>query len=523
MDANNTNESRMTVYDNYTRLPVNLITVELEGIYGSALTRDMQEIIKLYEVYDKGAEFTLDKNTDYTPTDLKSKKAKKLIDEEARFMFSTPVDFNVKIQGKFIDVANEEELKQQISVIQDLIDNVVKKNNLGLKMLKAAKDCFIGKRVAVILNFNKDTGITIQFSPSLEFVYDVDPTTNALNKIVCFFTIYEAQDKMKQRIYKKKYWMQDGFCHVQEAIYDGMGNLIESRIEDETTLFTYIPAWVIVNDGLTGDLLGVSDIEIVEDFEKLYNKLFNTDIDANRQNMNPIKWARDMTPTSTKNLSIAPGAFWDLSSDVDNEKTGEVGILESSMNYTQALSNTMDRVENDMYDQLNIPNISVEKMQGIITSGKGLKAVYWPLITRSNEKMQTWIPALEFIANCIVDGAILYPETAKYYVAEKVPEIDFNVEVENNYALPEDEIEEKQMDMSEVMGHTMSIKSYMKKWRRLTDEEVDNELKQIVTERELLEDSYNIPDEGDLNIDLDEEGNKNEATTKEIQNDIRGN
>ena len=36
----------------------------------------------------------------------------------------------------------------------------------------------------------------------------------------------------------------------------------------------------------------------------------------------------------------------------------------------------------------------------------------------------------------------------------------------------------------------MSKKSYMRKWRNLTDEEADQELQQIAMERELLEDSF---------------------------------
>ena len=55
--------------------------------------------------------------------------------------------------------------------------------------------------------------------------------------------------------------------------------------------------------------------------------------------------------------------------------------------------------------------------------------------------------------------------------------------------MPEDEVEEKQMDLAEVQAQTMSRKAYMKKWRELTDEEADEELRQIVLEKQLFEDS----------------------------------
>ena len=54
----------------------------------------------------------------------------------------------------------------------------------------------------------------------------------------------------------------------------------------------------------------------------------------------------------------------------------------------------------------------------------------------------------------------------------------------------EDEAEEKTIDLAEVTAQTMSRKRYMKKWHRLTDDEAEEELKQIALERELLEDSF---------------------------------
>ena len=485
------NMQNIDIYNSYTSLPSNMITAELEGIYGSTLTQEMSQIIKLYDIYEKGADFPIDVGKgNYIPSDLKCKKAKKLIDEEARFMFSKPVDFTIKPEGKLDEQADKKEVKEKISILQSLVDTVLRNNNFNSKVLKAAKDCFIGKRIALMLNFNEE-GIKLQFAPSLEFVYDTDENDiNMLKKLVCFFTVKDDKDKGNQRIYKKKYWMENGFCHVHEAIYDGNGTLKETMIEDMTTKFLYIPGTVIINDGLTGDMLGSSDILQVADFESKYSKYSNSDLDAERMSMNPIRWARDMNPESTKDLSIAPGAFWDLSSDVDNDMAGEVGQLESNMAYSNALDTTLKRIENNMYEQLSIPNVNLDTIKGIITSGKGMKAIYWPLIVRCDEKMLEWKRALEFMADCIIDGAILYPESTKYYTVDEIPDIDYSVEVENNYSLPEDEVEEKTMDIQEVNAQTMSRRTYMKKWRRLTDDEADIELKQIALEKQMFEDSY---------------------------------
>ena len=53
------------------------------------------------------------------------------------------------------------------------------------------------------------------------------------------------------------------------------------------------------------------------------------------------------------------------------------------------------------------------------------------------------------------------------------------------------------MDLAEVTANVMSKKSYMKKWRDLTDKEVDEELEQIALERQIIEDAaFQIDDSG---------------------------
>src|SRR5699024_2331838 len=137
-------------------------------------------------------------------------------------------------------------------------------------------------------------------------------------KIVTFYTIKDSKSKVGQRVYKKKYWLHEetDVCWLSEAIYDGTGTLLEEITPARPTQFVRrIPAGVIINDGLTGDMDGSSEIEDLENSESWFSRISNGDIDSERCGMNPIRWARDMNPKTTKGLSIAPGAFWDLASD----------------------------------------------------------------------------------------------------------------------------------------------------------------------------------------------------------------
>lgn len=264
------------------------------------------------------------------------------------------------------------------------------------------------------------------------------------------------------------------------------------------------------NDGLTGDLIGTSEIEQLMDYEAWYSRLAAADMDAERKGMNPIRYTVDASPESTKGLSISAGAFWDLSTDQNQaqERTAQVGVLDSPMSYTTALSTTLDRIKNTMYEQCAVPNVSPEALKGVVSSGKTLKAIYWDLIVRCEEKMLEWRPALEFLGRCIIEGCRLYPGAANQYIDEALPTVDYTIRVDNQYPLPEDEQEEKQTDLAEVTAQTMSKKAYMKKWRNLTDDEADEELRQIAAERQILEDSYANPGSEQFSQESDETDGK---------------
>lgn len=501
----------------FLNIPSGLIKMELEGLYGTSILQDMYEIIRLYNVYEYGASYAQEGDLDYTPADLRYKTVRALLDKEVRFLFSKPPDFFV--DPEMGDTSNERrKAKDSASVYQRLIDVVLKENGFSNALLKAAKDCFIGKRVALMFNINEDSGIQVSFLPSLEFIYDVDPNnTNILTKIVAFYGLNDAKAKIDQRIYKKKYWLENGVCWYLEEVYDGTGSLVESLQEPTATRFSFIPAWVIINDGLTGDLVGVSEIEQLEDYESWYSRLAAADMDAERKGMNPILYTIDAAPESTKALSISAGAYWDLATDQNQatERTAQVGVLDSSMSYSSALGVTLDRIKNTMYEQCAVPNVSPEAMKGVVSSGKTLKAIYWDLIVRCDEKMIAWRPALEFLANCIIEGVRLYPGAGRFYIDEPLPELAYTIRVDNQYSLPEDEQEEKQTDLAEVNAQTMSRKAYMKKWRNLDDDEADEELRQIALERQILEDSFvePAPEESDLAEDSEEvETDSSDAT-----------
>lgn len=485
----------------FSRIPYALLNQEVEGNTQDVLA-EMTEICKYYKVYKKGMDFTVEgSNGDYVPATLRYKMAASLINKEARFLFAESPDITVDAKGDVGQVSKE--AKDQLTNWNDLLKSVLDANLFEKALLQAAKDCFIGKRVAGVVNFNEEDGVAITFLPATQFLFDTRVgNDNVLTKFVCFIVVKDSTTLNDKRVFKKKYTLQNGIVYLEERMYDGAGREVSKEefepTEEQPTKLGRIPAVIFLNDGLTGDNDGESEIELLQDYEQYYSKLANGDIDAERKTMNPTRYAIDMDQRSTKGLSSSAGAFWDLQSDQNlDHPAPKVGMLESAMNYSEALKTSLDRIKTVGYEQVDMPNITLETMTGAITSGKALKAIYWPLIVRCKEKMKMWGPKLRQLAEIVFEGALAYPNTITKYVDTPLVPVAHEIHVEQNTPLPEDELEERNMDLAEVAAQTMSKKSYMKKWRGLTDDEAQEELEQIALERQIIDDNTVMPRSGD--------------------------
>ena len=458
----------------------NIIMTELGGLYGSEVIKEMDEIIKLYDIYEgQGQDWTVEEE-DYIPTKKKTNYIKKLIKEESRFLFGKTPVFTVQVE--------DDKHQQQAEEINNYINNLLKNNLFEDKLVKGARDCFIGKRIAIKLHADTITKtIRVMFIPSLEFVYEpFEDRIDELKKIIFFHQMNQEQDKSKQIIWKQKYEMVDGKCILNEGFYNGNGDLLETLAVNVDLKLSGIPAYVILNDGLSGDLQGESDVEEILENGIEYNKLASEDLDALKKGMNRIIYGTDVDPEASKHFKLKPGSYWDVSTDmVSDGKQAQIGTIDTDFGYDTRIENTLNRIKADMHEVLNIPMINNSDLKGMMTSGKSMKALYWQLITRCEEKMKSWKPALEWMIRAIL-------EINEVYNITTLPKLEnFDVVVENQYPLQENEDEEMTLDLQKVNAQTMSRKTFIKKWTNVTDDIAEEELKQIQLEKQMLEDSYN--------------------------------
>lgn len=484
-------ENSSQVYVAYSAIPYALISEEVGGASQDTLA-ELEQICGCYKVYREGKQFTADGTKgDYTPSTLRYKLAASLVNKEARFMFAEKPDIQIVPKADVGKVTDE--AKDNLTTYNDVVNTILTKNNFESALVKGMKDCLIGKRVAWLVNFNEEDGVSVTCLPSTQFIYETRAgNPNIVTKFVCFIIQRDSINLDNKRIFKKKFVLEDdGVVYLEEKLYDGAGRQIDEDITPyQATLLNRIPVAIVLNDGLTGDENGESEIELLAPFDQWYSKLACGDIDAERKNMNPVVYTVDMDHKSTKSLSRSAGSYWDLISDQNlDESSPQVGVLESTMSYSDSLSATLDRLKAASYDQVDVPNINLETMVGSITSGKALKAIYWPLIVRCKEKMKSWGPQIRNVVEIIIEGSKVYPNCITQYTNRPLAPVDYEVEVIQNVPIQEDEDEEKQLDLAEVTAQTMSRKTYMKKWRGLSDTEVQDELQQIALERQLLEDA----------------------------------
>ena len=140
----------------------------------------------------------------------------------------------------------------------------------------------------------------------------------------------------------------------------------------------------------------------------------------NRQIRNTARTDAQAATINTTFIA-SPGAYWDIQGDPrqasanSNAATVQVGTISNDFAYASAFQNTLANIKQDMHDLLGVPDLNLESTRSLITSGKGLKALYWPLICRCEEKMNAWKPALEWLVEMLLQAAEVFPELQRVY------------------------------------------------------------------------------------------------------------
>ena len=142
---------------------------ELIGPYGQEVLRKLGEIEKFYQIYRRGADFKTDEaSEDYTPAKHRSRQIRTLIGKQAQFLFGKTPEHKISCPG---EPSDPQKGKINESDMQEYVQKVLKENLWSGKLIKGAKDCFIGGRVALKADID-ETRLGLTFVPADGFVYE---------------------------------------------------------------------------------------------------------------------------------------------------------------------------------------------------------------------------------------------------------------------------------------------------------------------------------------------------------------
>lgn len=451
---------------------------ELGDDYGSRLWNDVMEIIGYYQFYEgQGQSWSIASGLDYTPNKTIVNHTRRLINKVAGFMFSCSPEITLTPEED-----GGEPNAKRVAMLESHIRQVLEDNKWRKRLINAGRDCFIGKRVALKVGV-MDGQVIIRFRPAMEFYHDTTlDDAETLSRVIFAYGCNEARRECDKRIWIQDWRMVKGRCRMSEGVYDGYGNLVEDRFRDADTGLASLPCYVIVNDGTTSDVIGDSDVKQIMDLQEDYNRRMSDDQDALKFHMFPQTVFTDASEDSMAAVKISPGAMLDLQTDpAKPDVQAKATKLEAGFNYDQRFEHAVDRLLKDMYALESCPQVTEDYLKAVGISGKAMRAMYWDLQCRCEERWAEWDAALQWMVRQIV-------AQEKAYGVQDWTDCRYTVTITHRYPIADDEDDERKMDMQEVAQQVRSRKSYMEKHMPLANPE--DEMKQIALEKQTLEEGF---------------------------------
>lgn len=430
-------------------------------------------------------------NVDYIPAQDIRNKTKPLLKKQARFMFGKEPFINLKP-----DNTND---KDKCEELRKYIDDILEKNKFWSNTRKAFLMSTIKKRVLLRVEANPGTPIVIKYENIEDFCYKEQ---NGFVLEVKFFQ--EDQDnEFKESDNEKIYYIHTYYYDTEEgknevtAFYTMdtyKGDNLEEPIESKTTNtgFYQIPCWLIKNGGELGDEFGESDVDELRELQNQYNKKNSDFADALRFQMFGAEAVIDGNPEDVVNLTVAPNALHAIRTQDEARADGKQATmqrLEYSMGNAEAANSYLDRLEHDMKDILDMPDI---KDLTNIPSAKAMKYMYNDLIGRCEEKWSDWEPVLKDLLNFIITAS---NELNIKEFKKEWNNLKYTILFKHNYPLPADEEDKKRLAMEEVASHVRSIRSYIDEFS--DEEDIEKTFTKILEEIALV----NSAEMGDPNIE----------------------
>ena len=504
--------------------------------------KELEEVQKYYEFFDGfditdmnsdyGQTWKIDEDKlDYVPTREIRNHVRQLIKKQSRFMMSQEPEliFNPVAEGR------EKQAEQK----RILFDSILRQSKFWTKATNALTDATVGKRVLMTVLGNEGESIDVRFYPMPQFSYIVDPKDSS--KLLSVDIVYQDErtrgmDKEAQLWHHYRYEMKAGAsesgissaledneeeCWLTYVLTDGESNQIYITEDGETTIketsaklvdiednlgntiqvplavkesaptgLSQIPARVILNEPLTNDVYGNSDVKDLITIADNTNRTISDLRDALRFRMFEQPVIIDGSTKSLQGMKIAPNAVVDLKTDTSASigagggRQAAVTYISSSFNFLPSVQYYLDEAKRSMYELMDQP--LPEKVQSA-PSGVAMQFLFYDLMSRCDGKWVEWDSAIEWLVAMVEEilekvrvNIEPLPDNLKS-AAQEITTLTIN----HSYPLPSDEQAKRQIAMQEVQTNVRSHQSYIEEFSR--NENAEDEWNRILEEAAQLE------------------------------------
>ena len=414
---------------------------------------------------------TLD-SLDYVPSQVIDNKIKPLINKQARFMFGKEPNILFKPLDKK-DKESCEELRQYV-------DAILNASKFWSNTLKAFRLATVTKRVMLRLEANPGQPVRLYYYDINDFSYMLDPNDiSKVNKVVLVRQDIETATKEEsdQLWYRYTYYMNDKktSCYLKIETFNGNNLEVPIEIKEHDTGLSKIPCWIITNEQSIVNPYGLSDIKDLKPLQDSYNRRLSDFNDSLRFLMFGQTAIIDATEDTVNDCNIAPNALMALKSieDTEGNKQAKVQRVESNFTNAEPVKMYLKLLEDSMYEKLGIPR--PEQLQSV-PSAKSLKYMYSELVARCEEKWHDWEPVIRSMIRLIVEACSKFKCYDDW--KEEWSNLLYNIVINKNYPIPEDEEDKKKLAMEEVQNNVRSHRSYIKDYSN--DEDYQEHFKEIL-------------------------------------------
>ncbi|AVP54521.1 phage portal protein [Clostridium tetani] len=416
---------------------------------------------------------TLD-DLDYIPSQVIDNKIKPLINKQARFMFGKEPDILLKP----LDKQNKETCEK----LRQYIDAILNASKFWSNTMKAFRLATVTKRVMLRLEANPGQPIRLYYHDINDFSYEVDPNDiTKLNKVILVRQDAETANKEEKdqiwcryTYYMNKISDKESTCYLRIETFKGNNLEAPIEIKEQDTGLSKIPCWVICNERSIINPYGQSDIKDLKPLQDSYNRRLSDFNDSLRFLMFGQTAVIDATEDTVNACNIAPNSLMALKSidDTEGNKQAKVQRLESNFTNADPVLKYLKTLEDSMYEKLGIPK--PESLQQV-PSAKSIKYMYIELVARCEEKWHDWEPIIRQMIRLIVEACGKFKCYEEW--KDEWNDLLYNIVLNKNYPIPEDEEDKKRLAMEEVRTNVRSHRSYIKDFT--DDENVDDILKEI--------------------------------------------